>query len=206
MFRLDTRRGTVISDKMNKTIVVQGERLTKDRKVGKFVKTRKKYHAHDEWEQARIGDFVEITACSPISKSKHWRLLKILSRPDIRDRSPQVSRLTDIVALRLTKDKISATEPLLTGVQYDLEVSLHAEQLLAIFSEFVPPPTLRVTLASRSLQLVPQSFFLSTNTPQVHVRLTAKDSGKSILVVAINMKESNEVVRLAEYPVTFTKQ
>ena len=59
---------------MNKTIVVKVERKFKDPVVGKIVRTFKKYKAHDEQGQAQVGDFVEITECRPLSRTKHMTL------------------------------------------------------------------------------------------------------------------------------------
>lgn len=71
--------GKVVSDKMNKTIVVRVERLKKDPKYGKFVKKSTKLHVHDENETASIGNTVKIQETKPYSKSKCWKLLEVLS-------------------------------------------------------------------------------------------------------------------------------
>ena len=70
--------GFVISDKMDKTITVKQERMIKHPLYGKYVKRGIKYKAHDEQNEARIGDQVEISFTRPISKSKNWRLVKVL--------------------------------------------------------------------------------------------------------------------------------
>lgn len=72
--------GTVVSDKMDKTVVVQVERLTMDRRFKKYVRGRKKYKAHDEARQCSLGDQVMIIETRPLSKDKRWRVLKMIEK------------------------------------------------------------------------------------------------------------------------------
>ena len=72
--------GTVISDKMDKSIVVQVERRVKHRTYKKYVTRSKRYHAHDERNECRAGDRVEIVESHPISRTKRWRVRRILER------------------------------------------------------------------------------------------------------------------------------
>ncbi len=72
--------GTVVSDKMEKTIVVQVERVSRHPLYGKVMKSHKKYKAHDETNDARIGDVVQIRECRPISKDKTFFVETILER------------------------------------------------------------------------------------------------------------------------------
>ena len=74
------RVGTVISNKMEKSIVVTVERKVKHPKYGKFVKQTKKFVAHDEKNECNIGDTVKIMETRPLSKSKCWRLVEIIER------------------------------------------------------------------------------------------------------------------------------
>ena len=74
------RIGIVTSDKMDKSIVVSVERKVKHPKYGKFVKNTTKFVAHDEKNDCNIGDTVKIMETRPISKSKCWRLVKIIER------------------------------------------------------------------------------------------------------------------------------
>jgi small subunit ribosomal protein S17 len=69
--------GEVVSDKTSKTIVVRVERRTMHPKYNKFVTTSKKYHAHDEKEQASVGQTVTIIESKPHSKLKRWELASI---------------------------------------------------------------------------------------------------------------------------------
>jgi len=73
-----TKVGIVVSDKMDKTIVVQIVRKAKHPLYGKTVKITKKYKAHDEENVAKIGDKVEITETRPLSKDKRWRLVEVV--------------------------------------------------------------------------------------------------------------------------------
>lgn len=69
----------VISDKMDKTIVVVVERVKMHPKYKKYYKSRKNYKVHDEKNEFHVGDSVAFVECRPISKEKHWRALKKLS-------------------------------------------------------------------------------------------------------------------------------
>lgn len=71
-------QGVVVSDKMDKTISVEVETKTKHPLYKKLVITHKKYLAHDEKQEARIGDRVEIVETRPLSKNKNFRLAKVL--------------------------------------------------------------------------------------------------------------------------------
>lgn len=72
--------GTVISDKMDKTIIVSVERKVKHPKYKKYVRRITKFRAHDENNEARSGDQVEIMETRPLSKTKNWRLLRVLGK------------------------------------------------------------------------------------------------------------------------------
>ncbi len=72
-----TLTGEVVSDKTTKTIVVKVERKTMHPKYNKFVTTSKKYHAHDEKEQASVGQTVTIIESKPYSKLKRWELVSV---------------------------------------------------------------------------------------------------------------------------------
>jgi small subunit ribosomal protein S17 len=74
--------GRVTSDKMDKTIVVQVERLKRHALYGKVIRFHKKYKAHDESNSARIGDLVKIIESKPISKEKRWALVEVLERQE----------------------------------------------------------------------------------------------------------------------------
>lgn len=75
-----SRVGVVVSDKMDKTIVVAIEHRVKHPLYKKIVKHTKKFKAHDELNEARIGDKVEIAETRPLSKDKCWRLVSIIEK------------------------------------------------------------------------------------------------------------------------------
>ena len=72
------RQGVVVSDKMEKTIVIASKFKEKHPIYGKFVQKTKKYHAHDEKNEANVGDTVLIMETRPLSKDKHFRLVEIV--------------------------------------------------------------------------------------------------------------------------------
>lgn len=71
--------GKVVSDKMDKTIVVMIERSVKHQKYGKIMKRRSKFHVHDENQVGKIGNTVKIRESRPLSKTKSWVLLEVIS-------------------------------------------------------------------------------------------------------------------------------
>jgi len=75
--------GIVISDKMNKTVVVEIENRYPHPIYSKTLIKTKKYLAHDELEEANIGDQVLVQECRPLSKKKRWKLMKILSKSSL---------------------------------------------------------------------------------------------------------------------------
>ena len=75
-----TRVGKVVSDKMDKTIVVAIEDHVKHPVYGKIVKRTSKIHAHDENNECGIGDTVEVMETRPLSKTKRWRLVQIVEK------------------------------------------------------------------------------------------------------------------------------
>jgi small subunit ribosomal protein S17 len=72
--------GMVVSDKMDKTVTVLVERQVMHPTIGKVVKRTKKYHAHNEGNDAKMGDRVLIEECRPISKTKAWKVAKVQER------------------------------------------------------------------------------------------------------------------------------
>jgi small subunit ribosomal protein S17 len=74
--------GRVVSDKRAKTITVLVERRTKHALYGKIVATSRKYHAHDEKGEYKMGDVVEITESKPISKTKNWVVTRLVEKAE----------------------------------------------------------------------------------------------------------------------------
>ena len=75
-----TKIGVVVSDKMDKTIVVRVERQFKHPLYKKIIRRHKKFKAHDEKSECKIGDLVQIQECKPISKHKRWILTRIIEK------------------------------------------------------------------------------------------------------------------------------
>jgi small subunit ribosomal protein S17 len=73
--------GTVTSQKMDKTVVVTVIRRVRDRRFHKFLTRRVKYKAHDEGNAYKVGDVVEIVESRPMSRTKRWRVLRLINRP-----------------------------------------------------------------------------------------------------------------------------
>ncbi len=82
------RTGTVVSDKMDKTITVEFYWSQRDRLIGKSRRRATKFLAHDENNQANLGDVVRIEETRPLSRRKRWRLIEIISTGDVADFQP----------------------------------------------------------------------------------------------------------------------
>jgi small subunit ribosomal protein S17 len=80
--RRKRREGVVVSDKMDKTVVVVVERLARHEKYSKFLKHRARYKAHDEKNQCRVGDRVRLVETRPLSHDKRWAVEAILGRDE----------------------------------------------------------------------------------------------------------------------------
>ncbi len=75
-----TVEGRVVSNKMNKTITVLVERSVKHALYGKYLRRSTKLHAHDEDNACNEGDMVRVAECRPLSKTKNWRVVEVLTR------------------------------------------------------------------------------------------------------------------------------
>jgi small subunit ribosomal protein S17 len=75
-----TRTGVVVSDGMNKTVVVQVESRKPHRLYEKMVRRTSKLHAHDEANEAKVGDLVRLMETRPLSKTKRWRIVEIVEK------------------------------------------------------------------------------------------------------------------------------
>jgi small subunit ribosomal protein S17 len=80
--RRKTRVGIVSGDKSNKTVTVVVERRAAHPFYGKQITSTKKYHAHDEKNEYRVGDVVRIVETRPLSKTKRWRVVELIERPE----------------------------------------------------------------------------------------------------------------------------
>jgi len=72
--------GRVVSDKMQKTATVRVERRVRDPMMGKIITRSKKYHAHTETNEFKEGDLVEIAECRPLSRTKSWRVTRLVEK------------------------------------------------------------------------------------------------------------------------------
>lgn len=77
---LRVQEGIVVGNKMEKTVVVAVTRLVKHASYGKYIRRTRKYLAHDEANNCKVGDTVRIAGCKPLSKTKHWRVQEVVSR------------------------------------------------------------------------------------------------------------------------------
>ena len=78
--QLRTVEGRVVSNKMNKTVTVLVERQVKHALYGKYLRRSTKLHAHDEDNTCQEGDVVRVAECRPLSKTKNWRVIEIVTR------------------------------------------------------------------------------------------------------------------------------
>ncbi len=78
--RRKVRQGVVVSDKMDKTIVVEIQQLVRHPLYGKIMRRNARFKAHDENNECGIGDTVEIMECRPLSREKRWRLVRIVEK------------------------------------------------------------------------------------------------------------------------------
>jgi len=85
--------GVVTSDKMDKTRRVEIPRLVKHARYGKYIRRRTVCHVHDEANESKLGDTVEIMETRPLSKTKHWRLMRIVTRAGV---TPEVAATPDL--------------------------------------------------------------------------------------------------------------
>jgi small subunit ribosomal protein S17 len=85
--------GVVTSDKMDKTRRVEIPRLVKHPRYGKYIRRRTVCHVHDEANDSKMGDTVEIMETRPMSKTKHWRLVRIVTRAGV---TPEVAATPDL--------------------------------------------------------------------------------------------------------------
>jgi small subunit ribosomal protein S17 len=89
--RRKVRTGQVVSDRMNKTVVVVVETSRHHPFYKKLVKHNKKYKAHDENDACKIGDKVKIMETRPLSKEKRWRVVEIISKREVAEAEPEVN-------------------------------------------------------------------------------------------------------------------
>ncbi len=82
-------QGTVVSDRMDKTVVVTVERKTKHPLYHKVMSVTTRYKAHDDDNSCHLGDLVRIQECRPMSKDKRWRVIEVVTRGDVAEVAPE---------------------------------------------------------------------------------------------------------------------
>ncbi len=81
--------GTVVSNKMDKTVVVRIDRYKRHRLYGKTMKVTQRYKAHDEKNECRLGDIVRISETRPLSREKRWRIVEVITKGDVAEIAPR---------------------------------------------------------------------------------------------------------------------
>ncbi len=81
--------GTVVSNKMDKTVVVRIDRYKRHRLYGKTLRETRRYKAHDEKNECHLGDIVRISETRPLSREKRWRVVEIITRGDVAEVAPR---------------------------------------------------------------------------------------------------------------------
>lgn len=78
-----TKTGVVVSDAMDKTVAIETERTVMDPQFKKYIRRKKKFLAHDENNECKCGDTVEVRESRPLSKHKRWRVVRIVKKTDL---------------------------------------------------------------------------------------------------------------------------
>ena len=106
--------GTVVSDKMDKTVVVVVESTTRHRLYHKIMKRSKRFMAHDDRLEAKPGDIVRITETRPLSRHKRWRVAEIVQRGEVAEIAP---REIDTQYLTITREREAPPAPAPAAVE-----------------------------------------------------------------------------------------
>lgn len=102
-------QGTVVSNKMQKTVVVAVERKKTHRLYHKVVTVTGRYKAHDETNECRLGDLVRIQECRPLSKEKRWRVIEVVTRGDVAEVAPEsIGRDIEVTTQVAPKSEVNA--------------------------------------------------------------------------------------------------
>jgi small subunit ribosomal protein S17 len=109
--------GTVVSNKMDKTVVVRIDRYKRHRLYGKTLRETRRYKAHDEKNECRLGDIVKIAETRPLSREKRWRVVEVVVKGDVAEVAPR-----DIGANIIEETRAAAVS----------EAGLHAPQSEAV--------------------------------------------------------------------------
>ncbi len=104
------RVGTVVSDRMDKTVVVSIERASRHRLYRKVIRRTKKYHVHDAENVATVGDLVRIEECRPVSKTKSWQLVEVLTERAVAEVAPEAIDEEFVSEVQRTAARAAAEE------------------------------------------------------------------------------------------------
>lgn len=102
--------GKVVSDKMDKTIVVLEEKLVQHPRYKKYVRRRKKFYAHDPQNSAKVGDVVKIVEWRPLSRLKRWHLVEIIERAKEKEEIPEEKLIPEILKEEKKAEEVEKEE------------------------------------------------------------------------------------------------
>jgi small subunit ribosomal protein S17 len=100
--------GTVVSNKMDKTVVVRIDRYKRHRLYGKTMKLTQRYKAHDEKNECRLGDIVRISETRPLSREKRWRIVEVITKGDVAEVAPREIGASILEETRAAADAVTA--------------------------------------------------------------------------------------------------
>ena len=120
--------GTVVSDKMTKTVIVQVDHTARHRLYHKIIKRSKRYLAHDDRLEAKVGDFVRIVEARPMSRHKRWRVVEIVERGEVAEIAP---REIDVEYLALHREREAPPAPKTTAEGEALDEAVEAAEAVA---------------------------------------------------------------------------
>jgi len=133
--------GTVVSNKMDKTVVVRIDRYKRHRLYGKSMKVTQRYKAHDENNECRLGDIVRISETRPLSREKRWRIVEVITKGDVAEIAPR-----EIGAHILEETKAAADVE--TAARLEREAAERAAAAAAAPTEAEPDEAVRLASAA----------------------------------------------------------
>ena len=137
--RRKIRVGRVVSDRMDKSVVVAVEWRQPHRLYGKSVKKMTKFKAHDSDNRCRIGDVVRIIETRPLSKTKRWKVVEVLSSEDIAEVQPEQITVDESVLVRVREHPEPAPAEAVDEVEVEAAPVAVARAEPDLFDDFPPP-------------------------------------------------------------------
>src|SRR5947208_9184523 len=138
------RDGTVVSDKMQKTVVVAVQANVRHRLYKKTVRRVRRLMAHDEREEAALGDRVRIIEAAPISRRKRWRLLEVLTRVELPEVAPESIDLDLLGEVKPEETEVEEAAAPSDGAKAEPEEAVPAEAVARPEAEAVVPEEVEV--------------------------------------------------------------